>query len=146
MSLALTPRVKLIRQLEFSTRRLREVKALISSNRQDLIEPTLERYWFHISKLPDKDVKDEELLARIKESLVVHLQTMAIIYPELSTPNAKMAVRSTLNRLMGRVDIPIFARIPVCDFFENVASSSALNRTEQIILKMRAENCLKVLR
>lgn len=146
MSLALTPRVKLIRQLEFATRRLRETKALITNNRQDLIEPTLERYWFHISKLPDKDLKDEELLLRIKESLVVHLKTMDIIYPGLSNSNAKMALRFSLNRLMGRLDIPDYTRIPVCDFFEKEASSSALNQAEQVILKMRALNCLKGLR
>lgn len=143
-AIALTPRVKLIRQLEFATRRLREVKALVSNNRQDLIEPTLERYWFHISKLPDKDIRDEELSLRIKESLVVHLQTLDRLYPQLSSTGAKMAVRSTLNRLMGRLDIPNFARLPVCDFLAREASSSALNQSEQVILAIRSKNCLKV--
>lgn len=141
---ALTPRVKLIRQLEFATRRLRETKALISHNRQDLIETTLERYWFHISKLPDKDIRDEELILRIKESLVVHLKTLDIIYSGISDPGAKRAVRSALNRIVDRADIPDFARLPVCDFFAREASSSALNQSEQAILTIRAKNCLKV--
>lgn len=144
MSLALTPRVKLIRQLEFATRRLREVKALISNNRQDLIEPTLERYWFHIRVLLDEGSKDPELILRIKESLVVHLKTLDSIYAQLSNQEAKRAVRSALNRVVDRADIPDFARIPVCDFFAKESSSSALNQTEQVILKERSKNCLKL--
>lgn len=57
MKLALTPHVKLIRQLEFATRRLRETKSLVGG-REDLIQPTMERYWSYINSLPDKDLKD----------------------------------------------------------------------------------------
>ena len=144
MSMALTPRVRLIRQLEFATRRLRETKALLNNNRQDLIEPTLERYWFHISKLPDQDLKDEELVLRIKESLVIHLKTLDTIYSRLSDPGAKRAVRSTLNRIVNRADIPISARLPVCNFLAKEASTSAdLNETEKAILLERSKNCFQ---
>ena len=50
MKMALTPHVKQIRLLEFATRRLREAKSLIGI-KEDLISPTLERYWFHINSL-----------------------------------------------------------------------------------------------
>ncbi len=142
ISLALTPRVKLIRQLEFATRRLREVKSLILVNRQDLIEPTMERYWFHISRLPDKDLKDEELILRIKESLVVHLKTLDIIYSKVSDPGVKRAIRSALNKIVDRADIPISARIPICDFFALEATTSlSLTQTEKVILLERAQKC-----
>jgi len=137
-SFALTDRVKLIRQLEFSTRRLREVKALVSINRQDLIAPTLERYWFHIAHL-DLNLKDEEVMLKIRQSLVVHLQTLEVIYGSLSNPEAKRVVRSVIYKTLSIPALPIFAQASVCNFLAKEASSSALNQSEQIILKMRAE-------
>lgn len=139
--LALTPRVKLIRNLEFATRKLREAKTLLSTNRQDLIEPTLERYWYYISQLPDKDLKDGEFATSVKQSLVIHLKTLEKIYSQVSNLRAKMSIRSALNRLMGRGDIPSAARVSVCEFLVKEASSSALNQTEQVILKDRALMC-----
>ncbi len=147
MSLALTPRVKSIRNLEFATRRLREAKTLVPMQRQDLIEPTLERYWYYISQLHDEDLKDQEVAVSIKQSLVIHLKTLEKIYSQVSNPRAKMSIRSTLNRLMGRGDIPDDARLPVCNLFIFEASTAAnLNETERIILTERSQKCLESLK
>ncbi len=141
--LALTPRVKLIRNLEFATRRLREAKTLVSTNRQDLIEPTLERYWFYISRLPDKDLKDQEIATSIKQNLPIHLKTLEKIYAQVSNLRAKMSIRSALNRVIGRADVPSDARLPVCNLFILEASTSAsLNDTERVILMERSQKCL----
>ncbi len=139
LQFAATPRVKWLRQLEFATRRLREVKSLLVKN-QDLIAPTLEKYKSHIDSLPDKDLKDSEISTRIKESLAVHLEVLEAIY-QVSNNRAKMAIRAAINRIVERVDIPNYARIPACNFLAKEASSSALNQTEQAVYLERAKNC-----
>lgn len=138
-----TPRVRMLRQLEFGTRRLREVKSLIPTTHQDLIFPNLERYSSYISSLPDKDLTDEEAAARIKESLVIHLNVLQTIYDQISNREAKMAIRSVLNRIIKRADVPISAKLPVCNFLSKEASSSALNEVERTILLERAIICQK---
>ncbi len=140
LKFALTPRTKFFRQLEFATRRLRETKALISKN-EDLIPPTLEKYSSHIKTLPDKDLEDEEIQIRIKESLVVHLETLQKIYDQVSNLRAKIAIRASLNRIIQRADVPVFAKLPICTFFAKEASSAALNQTEKVVLEERAIKC-----
>lgn len=143
---AQTPKVKFIRQLEFATRRLREVKALVPTTRQDLIESTLERYWAHISYLPDKNLEIESLAKEISDSLVIHIKILEEVYLQISNQRAKMAIRSALNRLIGRLDVPNYARITVCEFFAKEASLSAsLNEAEKVILQERATGCFKKL-
>ncbi len=150
MKFAGTQRVKLIRQLEFATRRLREVKSLVGNKSEDLIVPTMERYWYHIQSLPDKNLQDQDFSTRITENLAIHLETLERVYNQLlnehsssSSKRAKMAIRATINRLVGRADLPRNARLPACIFLTKEASSSALNETERQILKERAGNCFK---
>lgn len=146
MHFAQTPKVKFLRQLEFATRRLREVKALVPTQRQDLIEPTMERYWHHISFIPDKNLEIEDLSKQISDNLVIHIKTLKEIYSQLTNKRAKMAVRSVLHKLMGRVDIPNYARAPICQFFGKVATQSAdLVETERVILLERAKRCHQIL-
>lgn len=142
--LALTPRVKLLRQLEFATRRLREARTLVNEN-VELIPITLERYSFLINNLPDKNLEDSEVLTRIKESLAVHLDSLYVMYNQLSNPRAKIAIRATVNRIIHRADIPQYAKLPACNFLVKEASSSALNSTEKFVLTDRAQKCLKSL-
>lgn len=142
MKLALTPHVKLIRQLEFATRRLRETKSLVGG-REDLIQPTLERYWFHIHSLPDKDLKDTEVAVRIKETLTVHLEVLEQIYDKITSKSAKMSIRTAVNRIVQRMDVPLFAKFPACTFLRKEATSSALTEPERQILLERANNCFQ---
>lgn len=141
LKLALTPHVKRLRELEFATRRLRETRTLISSD-EDLIPPTLERYIFHLNTLSDQDLQDEEITARVKDSLVIHLGVLQQIYADVSSDRAKMALRSAMNRIIRRADVPTYAKVPICQFFLKEASSSALNQTEQVVLKTRSQSCL----
>lgn len=141
LKFAATPRVKLIRQLEFATRRLREVKSLVAKGSEDPVAPTLEKYWYHLQSLPDKDLKDKELVTKINESLSIHLQVLQTVYSQLSNPRAKMAIRATINRLVGRADLPRNARLQACIFLTKEASSSALNETEKAVFLERALKC-----
>lgn len=144
LKFALTSRVKFFRHLEFATRRLRETKALIPGN-EDLIPPTLEKYSSHLKTLPDKDLEDKETQIRIKESLVVHLETLQKIYDQVSNRRAKMAIRASLNRIIQRKDLPDYAILPVCSLFAKEASSSALNQTEKVVYLERSQKCFESL-
>lgn len=136
-----TTKVVYIRRLEFATRRLREVKSLIGVGNFELIVPTLENYLFQINTLPDKGMQEREVLKMIGDNLSIHLKVLQKIYTEAENPRAKMAIRSTINRIIERADLPISARMPVCNFMEREASSSALNEVERAVLLQRAEKC-----
>lgn len=141
MKLALTPHVKKIRYLEFATRRLREAKSLIG-DREDLIQPTLERYLSYLNKLDDKDLSDEEITKRVKESLVVHLEVLENFYEKLVNPKAKLSTRSTIFRITRRSDLEKIAKIPACLFLQKESTNSAIVESERAILLERAQNCL----
>lgn len=141
MHFAKTPRVKMIRQLEFATRRLREVKALVGKN-EDLIQPTLERYWSHISFLPQKDLEDRELASLISGTIAKHINILEKLNDQVLEKKAKMSIRATLNRLSARLDLFEETRSSVCKFLSKEASPSALNEVEKVILIERVRVCL----
>lgn len=142
MHFAQTTNIKFLRQLEFATRRLREVKSLILTNHQDLIEPTLERYRSHLNNLPDKDISDASYAVKIRDSLIIHLETLKRIYNQISHKRGKMAIRSVISRIVHRIDIPDYAKLPACNFLQQEATSSALNEVERVVLLERAQKCL----
>lgn len=140
LKLALTSRVKMLREMEFAIRRLREVSTLVKIN-QDLIQPTLESYYASLKTLPESNLDNTEIAAMIRNNLVIHLQVLRHIYDLVSNLKAKMAIRTAMNRIIQRQDVPSFAKMPVCNFFIKEASSSALNQTEQVVLLERANKC-----
>lgn len=146
MYFAQTPRVKFVRSLEFATRRLREVRSLIDAGREDLIEPNLEKYWYHIQKLPDKDLADGELVASIKGVTSVHLEVLEDVYRVVVNKRAKMSIRSAINRLSQRGDLELKTKNRICNFLQKEASSSVLNEVEKEILRERAEKCFGYLK
>lgn len=137
---AQTYRVKEFRQLEFATRRLREVRALIPIS-QDLIPSTMERYIAHLSKLTDKHQENDKFVPILQHNLSIHLRVLENIYNQTTNSRAKMFIRSAMNRVMQRADVPRSAKLSICNFFTKEASSSALNQTEQFVLQNRAQDC-----
>jgi len=144
MNFALTPRTKLLRQLEFATRRLREARTLISKN-ADLIPPTMERYSSYLNSLPQKNITDSEVALRIKESSAIHLDTLYQMYSQVSAPGAKIAIRAAINRIIQRTDLPPLTKLPACSFLSHEASASGLNQTERFVLAQRAQSCFESL-
>lgn len=132
LRLAFTPHVKLVRQLEFATRRLRETKSLVGTH-EDLVQPTMERYWYHLSKVPVVD----------SATLITHLKVLQNLYGRLTNTQAKLSIRSTINKISNRLDLPTFAKIQICSFLQKEATSSALNQTEKAIFWERARDCFK---
>lgn len=137
-----TLRVKLLRELEFATVRLREVRTLIPIN-QDLIAPTLENYISHLNKL-NNIPQDGDLDITVSDSLNNHVEVLMQAYDVASNETAKMAIRSTLNKLVQRSEISNNVRLPVCNLFYSEASSSSLNQTESVVLIERAGKCKKM--
>lgn len=143
LKLAFTPNIKMIRELEFATRRLREVNSLIPINRQELIpseralliEPTLERYWYFLQNVPGSGPE--------RQTLAIHLETLERIYDRVTNQRARMAIRASINRLIGRADLPQSSKLLACTFLTKEASSSALTEVERSILLERSANCFK---
>lgn len=140
LKFAQTTRVKNLRRLEFATRRLRETRTLIPIN-QDLIPPTLERYTAYLNSLTDKHQENDEFAQSLKNNLTIHLQVLLKMYDDTTNSRAKMFIRSAMNRVIQRQDVSSFAKLAICNFFQKEASSSALNQTEQVVLKNRAQSC-----
>lgn len=133
LKFAATPRVTQIRQLEFATRRLREVKSLIGSSSEALIEPTLERYWYKLQNVSEKE--------GLRDVLSIHLETLEGLYNQISNLRAKMAVRAAVNRIIQRVDVPAGSKLVACNFLAKEASSPAFTRAEKAVLLERTQKC-----
>lgn len=150
--------VKAVRFLEFATRRIREVIALMYIDREDLIEPALEKYWTHLQDiLGSFNLSDLTRNAEIAEQTYQHLYMLNKIYPEIKNNRARIAIRRTITHISSwepkfAIELNkihqddlikrIFERQQIaCDFLEKVASESALNETERSIYIDRASNC-----
>lgn len=134
-------RTKMTRQLEFSTRRIREVKALVSKGNQDLIEPTMERYWAHMNTVLNFRPRDENLTLTLNQTISTHLNVLENIYVKLERKRAKMSIRTQIYRLLDKSDVTGEARIFGCEFLSKEASASALNEAERAIYKERVQGC-----
>lgn len=145
MEFAGTDRVKMLRRVEFATRRLREVNTLVRDQKEELIPATLERYTVLLNQLGDKHLQGSEIGIKLRSDLSVHLNALEKIYNQSSAPRSKIFIRSALNRIIQRVDIEDDSKLTVCRLFSKEASSSALNQTEQTVLLDRAEKCFKSL-
>lgn len=157
--------IKLLRYLEFSTRRIREVNALFKNNRPDLIPQTLEKYWGHLNKLNSLvNIHDNSAMRQIVESMTQQLNTLETIYDQIDDRRAKMAIRLTLNRVSSE-NVILFTKINkgvketikpsahdvvqkiylnqilTCNLLVRQASESGLNDVEKVVLKERAQEC-----
>ena len=95
-----TDSIKVLRYLEFSTRRIREVNSLASKNSPDLIPPTLEKYWLNFTKLNSFiNVTDKNFMNLISDSLNQHINVLENVYNQTESKRAKMAIRLTMNRI-----------------------------------------------
>lgn len=156
MKLALTPQVKALRLLEFSTRRIREVNSLAGGPHEDLIQSTLETYTSGLNELIKPYFIDEILASRVKDETTLHLQVLESLDQSVSNPSAKRSIRTTIWKLSGwfmqlenkmekehSVLVPQTKkiRLAACDFLSKTASSSALNPVEKEVFTSRARQC-----
>jgi len=153
-----TTNIKTLRQIEFATRRIREVKSLVKTSRQDLIEPTLEKYLFHLGELLGiVDLKDPGFVTEVSGNVTAHMNVLQAVYGQVSDRRALMSIRATINSL-SKWDQELIDRLNLakkesaakqlsisklfgCNFLAKEASSSGLNEVERVVLLERAQKC-----
>lgn len=154
-----TTRIRAIRELEFATRRVREVKSLANTTRQDLIEPTLYQYLFHLEEfIGIADLKDPDFATQASKNITAQMNALQVVYGHVSNKRALMSIRATINNL-SKLDLKLidrlnlagrrlpaeqifFSRLSACNFLGKEASSSALNEVEKAVFVKRASECL----
>lgn len=153
-----TTQMKAIRELEFANRRISEVKSLIHTSRQDLIEPTLNQYLFYLGELLGAaDLNDAGFAARMSGDAVAHMNFLQTTHNQVSDTRAQRSIRATVNsltrwdlQLIDRLDKSknasisqtiIVSRLSGCSFFVKEASDSALNEVARAVFSERAETC-----
>lgn len=147
-------------QLRFALERLKEVNSLVYTPGEQLIEPTLDRYLFHLRELQNVwDLGSDKAQTALAFTITTQMDVLQRLYPQISDTRAKRSVRATINSLSGW-DVKLIkqlselkkdslarqvkdSRLSGCRFLEKAASSSALE-VERSILQRRAEECLKV--
>ncbi|MBI2086253.1 hypothetical protein HYT74_02845 [Candidatus Daviesbacteria bacterium] len=159
LKFAATTNTKAFRQLEFATRRIREVKSLAKTPRQDLIEPTLYRYLSNMQELNGLvNLKDNDSATQVIDVVGLHMTILQAVYDQVSDLRARMSIRVTVNRLSewdqqlidrldlvkqhSLVDKVTALKLSRCSFLAKEASSSALNEVEKVVLSERAQKCL----
>lgn len=159
IKLAGTTYVRAIRELEFSTRRIREVKSLTSTPNEDLIEPTLERYWAHLRELKGLlNLKDENMADQVANTVTSHMDILQRTYSQVTNSSAKRSIRVAIYRLSeweGELsDKFVLLKSPLaqrvvnskflgCNLLSKEASSSALNEIERAVYLGRVQKCLR---
>lgn len=151
LALAGNKEVKAQRQLEFATRRLREVNALVKNKRQDLIDSTLERYKSALSETENLVSQNNNLKIKVGEAVARHLDVLQRVYDQVGNPRAKQAIRAAILRaeehnrlLLQKLDKPSRERQALaCRFLAKEASGSGLTDTEKVYLGQKAKDCQK---
>ena len=159
LALAGTKETKAQRQLEFSQRRLREVKALVKQKRQDLIDSTLERYKASLSEAENLVSQDEDLKVTVGEAVARHLDVLQRVYDQVGNPRAKQAIRAAILRaeehnrlLLQKLDFSSQQKLIrktaqqqalACKFLAKEASGSGLTDTEKVYLQEKVGKCQK---
>lgn len=153
-----TAHIRVYRQLEFATRRIREVKSLAQTSGEDLIEPILIRY---LSDLQDLNsvltLSNEDIASRMTATVILHMEALQAVYRQVSHPRARMSIRTTIFRLseweqdfadkLYKLTKPylaekvILSKVSACNFLSKEASSSALNEVEKVVFLERAQKC-----
>lgn len=155
-----TTRIRALRELEFTTRRIREVSSLVNTSREDLISPTLERYLAVLNDLSGiANTKDKDLATKVSEEVVWQMTVLQEILPQVTDLAAKRSIRATIYRvtqweqsystklsLDKQPDLAqkmVDSKLSGCNLLAKEASSSALNQVERVVWAERAKICLE---
>ena len=160
LKFAPTIHIRSLRELEFANRRVREVNSLVNSPHEDLIQPTLEKYWSGLGQLIGiSDLRDENQAEQVSRSISLHMSLLQKVFSQVSDSKAQRSIRSTVfrlsewdNRLISKLNTGkhfTFAqeiensKISGCRFLTREASSSAFNDIERVVTIERAKKCFK---
>lgn len=147
------------RELEFSVRRLREVKTLIEEGREDLIEETLQKYRNHLDEVQKLDNGGRSMHINVGASIARHMYVLQSLYYNINEVEAKRAVRTSIQRvlehnwnLLGSKELEVgekqdlsdqiaLRQIAGCKFLNEETKNTAFNESEREILKEYVSDC-----
>lgn len=161
LKFAPTTHIRSLRELEFANRRIREVKSLVNSSHEELIQPALEKYWSGLGQmLGISDLRDENQAEEISSSINLHMRLLQEVFTEVSDSKAQRSIRATIyrlsewdNRLISKLNTaehPVFAKqilsskLSGCRFLSKEASAAAATETEKHVLSERAQKCWEI--
>lgn len=151
-------KVKATRELEFSIRRIREVKSLIKSGKEDLIPATLEKYKEHLKNSRSwlRTVGAGPML-EAGNGVARHLFVLQSLYLETTTKEAKRGLLgaskeafSYNKKLVEELSVgeqqALIKQIALrqasfCQFLERLADDTLWNQTERAVLKEEVISC-----
>lgn len=150
---------KIIAELEFAQRRLREVNSLIKVGKQDLIEPMVEQYKSSIITLDSLAGNDSDYKTEIAQALSRHLDILQRFYDNAGEPRAKMSILSAIQRveehnrdLLSKLELKdqqklikeiALRQILACKFLVRESSSSGVLETTRQLLAQKVNACKK---
>ncbi|MBI4036602.1 hypothetical protein HY386_01865 [Candidatus Daviesbacteria bacterium] len=155
-------KAKAQRELEFAQRRLREVRALIKHQRQDLIDSTLERYKASLNEARSLSAPDSSLQLPVGEAISRHLDVLQRVHDQVGNPRAKQAIRAALERgmehlqtMQKRLDLvqqqelirkTALRQALACNLLAREASNSGLTDTDRVYLTQKVKDCQQNIR
>ncbi len=142
--------IKAQRELEFSVRRLREVKTLLDENRQDLIPITLGIYKNSLESVRKYSAGDKSVGAELGLSIARHMYVLQSLYYQMSSSEAKFADREAIRYIieynrnllsnLNQEDKGLFMdklklrEIAACQFLRTEARASDISADEKKLI------------
>lgn len=88
------------RELEFSVRRLREVKTLLDENRQDLVPATLRMYIKDLEMVKTYSTSGKDTKLELGLSIARHMYILQSLYYQMSIDEAKFTDRDAIRYIL----------------------------------------------
>ncbi len=160
-----TTHIRALYKMEFANRRVREVNSLIQTPQEDLIQPTLEKYWSLMQELKGiTSLSNQDMAKRVSGGAVSQMSDLQENYSKASDPKAKRSIRTHIHRLseweqdlIDKLDLiepamPALiaeiaaSKLSACYFLSQEASAAALNEVEKEVFATRSKKCFLNLR
>lgn len=156
-----TEQIRTQHELEFSVRRLREVRTLIEEGREDLIEETLSKYWEHLNLVEKQSNGKYGIRGEIGASIARHMYVLQSLYYNTNEETAKRAIRASVQKVLDHnwklltgADLGLDERenlsdkiairqIAGCQFLNEESNNTSISEAERSILKEYVEGCQK---
>lgn len=158
LALTFSQEGKVVRQLEFAQRRLREVNKLIKNKKQDLIGETMAKYRDHINQALAAASSDD-LKVKVGEAISRHLDVLQRVYDGVGNETAKAAIRGNIERaaehnrtLLAKLDTvkqkllikkTVLRQALACKFLGRESTASGISDNEKKTLRAKFADCQK---
>lgn len=146
------------RELEFSVRRLREVKTLLDENRQDLVPATLKMYIKDLEMVKTYSANSQDTKLELGLSIARHMYILQSLYYRMSMDEAKFTDRDAIRYILkynqdllssgsSQEERELFRdklklrEIAACQFLRTEARASDMSPDEKKLISEVLEAC-----